>query len=623
MNIVLKFVLLAALLIGNYILMQRLHVEPIAWSSFLPKHTTAESTSVSLNVPEQYLFCALPDQNVAEAMKREGSIQTYRKIEPFQDLYLLTFQTERLERVMKETAPFPRSGTSMVCTVLFEDFFGEITDYSMYVFPVVLAFLLLFIPLGLWLNILIELSLYLLALTAVLMTGWFHIDSASLLSVIFLVIFALTLINYLYADGMDPKRLFFGIQISVVATMVSAVFLIFSKFGLIHSFGVMLMIGLMVLHFYMNLRIYIMKRFPPSTIHIRTVPAFASLSIRNMPWYLHFVTVALLLSGSYWISKPVEIDLNILNILPAQSEEVEKIKQFESRYLPSLPFIVRVSAVSGKITDVHNAKMVHQFHDDLGSVLKSGKIIASMTESYRHFSSGARHRDDPALWAQFLLLNDLSPNVFPVCSPDRCESDIIVTVPITFSTKETGILLEKISEMAKNYPGLSVSVHGKVTDFDYFIDVFIHEFIVGLMATLILTAIFFGFYCKNVLSVSTILFSAVSSLSVLWIFHFFTGRDFTILTLLDVILYAGLITDSLIQLFVCYKREGKACEHSVLQPVFISNFSILIGLSGMIFSGGLLRAFALDLTLLLGANLIFIIWIVPLLHRHYFKACNG
>lgn len=576
-----------------------------------------------MKIPEQYLFCVLPNENIVNKMRGQGDIQTYRKIEPFKNLYFLTFQTDRLESVMKQTAAFARSGTSMVGTVLFDDFFVEIADYSMFVFPVVLALLLLFIPLGLWLNILIELSLYLLALAAVLSTGWFHIDSASQLSVIFLVIFALTLINYLYADGMDPKRLFFGIQISVVATMVSALFLILSKFGLIHSFGVMLMVGLMVLHFYMNLRIYIMKRFPPSSLHIRSVPALASLSRRKMHFYSPFIVAGFLLAGSYWASKPVEIDLNILNILPAKSEEIDKINRFETHYLPTLPFIVRVSALSGKITDEDNANVLHRFHDDLESILEKGKIIVSLTESYRRFSAEAPHPDDPGLWAQFLLLNDFAPNTFPLCSPDRCESDIIVSVPLTYSTKETDVLLKKIADISEKYPGLSISVHGKVTDFGYFINVFIQEFTVGLLATLMLTALFFGMYCKNVLSVSTIVFSAISSLSVLWIFHFVSGRDFTILTLLDVILYAGLITDSLIQLFVCYKREGKACEHSVLQPVFISNFSILIGLAGMIFSGGLLRAFALDLTLLLGANLIFIVWIVPFLHRRYFKACNG
>jgi hypothetical protein len=118
------------------------------------------------------------------------------------------------------------------------------------------------------------------------------------------------------------------------------------------------------------------------------------------------------------------------------------------------------------------------------------------------------------------------------------------------------------------------------------------------------------------------MFSALFSLGILGIFHIIFDNPITILTLLNVILYAGLIADSLIQLFVCYKREGESCERSVLQPIFISNFSILICLAGMFFVGGMMRAFAFELGILLTANLIFILLIVPKIQRYYFTTCS-
>ena len=103
--------------------------------------------------------------------------------------------------------------------------------------------------------------------------------------------------------------------------------------------------------------------------------------------------------------------------------------------------------------------------------------------------------------------------------------------------------------------------------------------------------------------------------------HLLFHKPLSVLTLTSIVLYGGLIADSLIQLFVCYKSE-ESCEQSVLYPIFVSNVSILLFLFGMLFVGGILAEFAFDMGILLVANMVFVIWIVPILRRRFSTVCS-
>lgn len=616
-----KIIILLIILVSDYVMVTRIHVDPIEWSSFLPKSPVANDKEVVLDGHKQYLFCAFPTENIPKEWKKQQLIDRYVPLEEYPDTYLLIFNISNLNTVIEKTKEYPRSGTSIVGNILFKNFFQELGFYTLVIFPFVLMILLLFIPLRLWIDIVMEMGLYLLALSIVLNFGFFEINSASLLALIFLVIYALTLFNYIYAEGMNPRRLFFGIQISVAATMLSAVFLVTSHFGLIHSFGVMMMVGLGILHLYMNVRIYLMKYFPykpyRNPLILRSTHSLWKISKK----YLN-VGIPIIFLASVGISyHPLNIDLNIVNLLPHSSVELERIQQFEEKRLPTLPFVISVKAKQNNFSDERMMQKLIEFQRQLEPLIP-GTIVASVPTSFAEFSNLASDKKNPDLLAQFLLAESFTEHPFALWSADRTQSDIIASIGLTSTTNTMRTMLSQIKELSSLYPDFTVTVKGKISDFDYFITIFIEEFLIGLIATLIATALFFWYYCRNMISVSTILFSALFSLGILGIFHILFNKPITILTLLNVILYAGLIADSLIQLFVCYKREGESCEQSVLQPIFISNFSILICLGGMFFVGGMMRAFAFELGILLSANLIFILLIVPALHRRYLTTCS-
>lgn len=621
MSLFKKILILLIIAISDYALVTRMEITPIEWSSFLPKSPASHEKEITLGAHQQYLFCTLPSETLPQTWKQQRLIERYVAFSDYPQTYLLIFDISKLSTIIETTQPYPRSGTSIVGDVLFKNFFNELGIYTLIVFPFVLMILLVFIPLRLWMDIVIEMGLYLMALAAIVNLGFFEINSASLLALIFLVIYALTLINYIYAEGMDPKRLFFGIQISVLATMLSALFLVASNFGLIHSFGVMMMVGLGVLHIYMNIRIYFMKFFPFTPYRNASVLR-SRLSLFIIPKkYLMILLPLMLLVGLSLSHHPLRIDLNIVNLLPQSSTALEKIEAFEEKHLPTLPFVIHVTSTNSNFTNEQTMRQLIDFEQKLQTLIP-GTIIASAPKAFETFSAEAHDQNHPDLLAQFLLAESFTAHPFTLYSADRTTSTMVVAIALTTPTKTMRTMLDDIEKLSSEYPQFSVSVSGKISDFDYFIHIFIKEFVIGLAATLLATALFFWFYCRNVISVLTIIFSAVFSLGILGLFHILFGKPVTILTLLNVILYAGLIADSLIQLFVCYKREGKKCERSVLQPIFISNFSILICLGGMFFVGGMMSAFAFELGILLAANLIFILWVVPLLHRRYLMACN-
>ena len=87
----------------------------------------------------------------------------------------------------------------------------------------------------------------------------------------------------------------------------------------------------------------------------------------------------------------------------------------------------------------------------------------------------------------------------------------------------------------------------------------------------------------------------------------------TLMTLISVVLFTGLIADSLIHLFICYKEHNSECFKSVTKPILLSNSIMLVGLGGMILSGSMMGQFGIELSILLVANLIFIIYIMPVI----------
>ena len=601
--------MLIILVILNIFVIEKIDVQKIEWSELFPKKEQ--------QLPLQYLFCHTDGQTPLTQQTRQ-LLQKDLLVDAKKNIHLLLFDANRSKQLLHTLQCKARSGTVLVKEMLFEDFYKEIHFYTLYILPMTLLVLLFIIPLRLWLDILLEMALYTLLLMSVLKLSSFVINVASLLALLFLVIYSLTLINYIYSQKMDIKRLSFGIQISIIATIVSALFLLVSQFGLIHSFGAMLLVGLVVLYIYMTFRIYFIHYYEHRGHAYYFDVVYIAAFVQKYKFFFASFMLLLIL-GVMMQYKNLSVDLNIVNSLDTRAQTLQNVKKFEKYYIPSLLFVVEVEA---KKSSFHNEVVVKKLIH-LQTVLEKiipGKILISIPTAFRKFKGMAKEQENPHLLAQFLLAYSFMHHDMELFSKDMKKSFIIAGVPMTLSSEQFIQLKNRIETLGKTQKDFSLHVRGKIADFDAFIKIFFQEIFTGILVTLLLTSLFFLFYCKNLFSSFVVVLSVVFSFSLLIASHILLHRPLTIATLMSVILYGGLVADSFIQLFICYKTKDFSCESSVLNPIFISNISILAFLFGMIFVGGLLGSFAFDMFILLGANLLFLLVFVPLLYKHYLKA---
>jgi len=567
------------------------------------------------------MFCHLDSKKELKKVQESGLIDECITLKDEKNTYIFLFDANNTKPLLSMTDGASKSGTLLLGTLLFDNFYEELYKYSVQVLPFIVLLLLLFIPLRLWIDILLEMAIYTFFLSLTLSLGLFDVNAASLLSLLFLVIYSLTLINYLYSENMSMKRLFFGIQISIVATMISAIFLIFSEFELIHSFGVMLLIGLVILHLYMNVRIYFVKYLEHiSHTHNFDVTRLRPFIGRNKT--LFFLHCIVFVSVSVVQYKNFSIDLNILNRLPETSKEHQKIKAFETNYSPSLPFLVEVKAKNASFENPAVFEELTHLQEDLKRILP-GKILQSYVNAFEDFKSAAVDKNSPYLLDQFLLANSFMKKNIDLISSDMSTTLIFAAISLNKTSNEIIKMNQDIKKIDKKYKNFSLQIKGKIADFDSYLRTFIQESIFGVLITLIITSLFFLFYCKNLFSAFVVIFAIVFSITALIGFHIIFHIPLSVLSLMSVILYVGLVADSFIQLFICYKSEDESCEKSVLNPIFVSNISILLFLFGMVFLEGILGAFAFDMSILLSANLLFILVAVPHIYKKYLKVYNG
>ena len=605
-----KTLLLLLLIVANIFVNSQIALSKIEWSKLFPQqHQTQKNRLLS----KQYLLCHLDDNQTAVYLQDSPLFQSVVALPEQKGSYLCLFDMRNKEQINRYLQNVQKSGTFMVQQLLFDDFYKEIHHFVFKILPFTLLFLLFFIPLRLWIDILLEMSIYTLLLGLFLRLGFFEINSASLLALLFLFIYSLTLINYLYSENIDVKRLSFGISISIVATMLSALFLIYSQFGLLHYFGVMLFVGLVVLYLYINARLFLFKYLPHEAHrhNFDVTSAAAYFKKRDIAVaVVLFVFTAIALFGY----KAISVDLNILNSLQKSTATFSQMKDFEQHYVPSLLFGVEVQTKKSSFHDMKEVEKLLTLQERLQQTLQA-KILLSVPLEFAAFKEMAHDKNNPDLLAQFLLANSFAntqPNLF---SPDMSSTYFIAALPLETSSDKIIAMKHKIAELDGEYKDLHIVLRGKVADFDNFLHIFFQESFTGLFVTLFVSVLFFLFYCKNLLSVFIVFFSVIFSLAALLLFHLLFAIPLSLTTLMSLILYAGLVADSFIQLFICYKSRDLSCEKSVLNPIFVSNISILAFLVSMIFVGGIIGAFAFDMFVLLGANLVFIIIFVPMVYK--------
>ena len=443
----------------------------------------------------------------------------------------------------------------------------------------------------------------------------FHLNSSSLLALIFLVIYAFTLFNYLHSGEINRSRLAFGVTISIMTTALSSLFLYLSKFGLMSGFGETMLIGLGVLLLYTLARIYYMNDF-----HFPFLWVQQSEKVRLIYTRAFVMIFTLILLAGAWNYKHLSIDLNPVRLMDASVDFMQKMKKFEKKHLASLPFIVELTKKEGFF---NTPKALNQLGTRVQSIEKMMGLshLYDFKQAYEEFSQAPISEANAQSYAQFLLALEMMGSDMPLFNSDYTKNYITMLLPLDSSSNKISSIIDELRGLELD--DVEVNVIGNVSELDSFLGIFLREFAIGLGMSIGFVFIFFLFYCKSFKTV-VVLISTLFSLLVLLSVHVIFKIELNLMSLLSVILFAGLVTDTLIHMFICYKDKGAECFESVTKPILLSNISMLIGLFGMFFGGSILQQFGFELSILLASNLIFILYIMPyLLKSKLFKSYSA
>ena len=616
MNKYIKITLLFGIIFLNYLLINTIPVHKIDWNDFFPQTKTIESSQNWFEANTQYLFIELPDTQIADKFLEDGEILNYFTLDPVSNLHLLIFNFSQQSNLLEKIKSYSCSGTSIIGQEIMDNFMQEIEVYLLYIVPILLVILFFLTSMRYWINIIFELNLFYLFLLSSIYLLNFTMTPSSLLALSFLIIYAFTLFNYLFSGEINRRKLSFGIAISILTTALSAFFLYLSKFGLIHSFGKMLLFGLLLLFVYTMVRIFFTKHsYLPITWFEKLSEEQPMVFRISLPI---IIAVTILISLNY---KNFLIDLNPLNLIEKSSPSIQKINSFEVKHLPSLPFVIEISLRNGDFTELENAKSLNALLESLDTNL-TVKTLIDLNTSYRIFSQKSFSTATDESYAQFLLALEMSSDSIPLFSYDYKQSFITMLLPINSSSDAISKLLKQLNTLEKQDQQFSINVLGKIADMERFSYLFFKEFIISLSLSIGFVFIFFLFYCRSY-KAFVIVFSTLFSVISLLGFHALFNLNMTLMTLLSVVLFSGLIADSLIHIFICYNDNNDECFTSVTKPIIFSNVSMIIGLAGMFFSGSLMKEFGMELSILLVANLIFILYILPpIFELEFFKKRN-
>jgi len=596
--------MLLFLLLLNYIFIDLIPVQRIDWSSFFPQTKSEVVDENWFESSSQYLFIELEKPEVVEEWMENSQILNYYALDENQHLFLLIFDRSQQSKLLTQIEPYASSGTSIIGFEIMKNFLDEVGFYALFIIPFILLTLFLITSLHYWLNMLLEIGTYHLFLVAIIFVSGYSVNAAALLALIFLIIYAFTLFNYLHSGEIKRSNLAFGIVISVLTTALSSLFLFYSKFGLISSFGSMMLIGLAVLLVYSLLRLYLLKNFHFPFYFADNIFLKSTTVVKSLLLFFLITLVTALLNR-----ENLTIDLNPVNLIDKDSQTIADIRAFENKYVDSLPFVVSVELKNGDYISLQNVQDLDSIITKVESIV-STKSLSNSSMAYELFAEHEFSKITKESYAQFMLGLEMMNSNMPIFSADNTKSYITMLIPLESSSGTITTMVEQLEALPQSHPNVDIRVMGNIADLGNFSTIFLKEFLTGLCFSIGFIFIFFLFYCKSYRAFGVIV-ATLFSLTTLLSIHAIFSIEVTIMTLLSVVLFAGLITDSIVHIFICYKESGAECFESVTKPIILSNVSMLVGLVGMLFSGSLMQCFGFELSILIVVNLFFIVYLLP------------
>ena len=604
MKVISKLLLIALLIVVNAYLISSVELIKTDVKQFFPDAGTSQSNNLDVE-KNQYLFVSTDNPEPLYDLESKDLIDGVISLVERPDVYLVFFDEAAHNKVIEGLSASSIMGTSIVGNLLSDEFLYDIQTFLIVFIPLMIPFLAFFTSVRFVLNTIGEVLFYSVFVLATIVYFKVALNSAYLLSLLFSYIYIFTLINQVYYNRVATRSLVLSLGASLGTTGLSAFLLYYSGFGVISDFGKSLMLWVLVLAVYLSLRLLFITRVPHVLKWFKMqAPIFKAQSVLKLVG-LFIIAFVILLSF-----KPVNVNLNPLGMSSYQGE----ITTFETKSSLSQPILLTIKSNNCSLRKLECNQQLSNFVKQIEHKIEvKFQPILDLNSLYQSFTEEPFSNVTPPKFAQFKLgLDMLSVDQY-LYETKQNSGNYIAAVSLLEPVDGLIDLKSSIESLNNEQVAFTVELQGHLSNIATYQSTFLNEMFWSVLSMLFLLAVLFLIgYRKFAVLVS--LLPAVLAISVLFVIHSLFDLDLSVMTLIAIILFVGLITDNLIHILMTYRIQDVNCFQTVFKPIILSNVFLILSMALMgIVNSGFMKIFGIELAILLSAHLLFLVYFLPTL----------
>lgn len=596
-----KISVILLLFASNLWLLTHLKISSSDIDGFFPSQNSYAEHRLS---DSRFLFVHEPAETKLETLQNNEIIQHQYSVPSAKDIHLLLFNKEQQSQLLNQLSPNSYMGSPLIGSLLSTEFLAQTIHYLLILIPVLIPLIIILSSRSYLAILTIEILLFIALLLSSLYLFKVPLNPAYLLSLLFILLYSFTTIKQLHFNEIETRPLIYGIAISIFTTWISAWLLSYSQFGIINDFGQSLMIWLVILSVYLAALLFFRQRNPLPLQWFRPKPLFI-----NLPSLLAiFLVIGVFSYPALKQNLPTQFNPLL------QSEQQLAIQKFEAEHLNAQPILLQIQAGDNcRFLTLECNQKLHTTQQQIFNTIDINySRVADLDTLYQEFSGEEFSQITPAKFAQFKLALELSGNDVFLYSSDYKTAYLLISVSLLTPIADMVALNNKLTALNQTETdGLEVSVYGRLNDMVSFKQVFFDEMWIGISLVLLILITGITLLYKDIKATFSLI-PAVLSLMLFGAVHSWLNLNFTVMSLVALILFVGLIADNIIHILMAYKTHQSDCFKLAFKPIFLSNFILVISLSLVVFlDSGFLKVFGLELALLLALNLTLTYLLMP------------
>ncbi|MEA3406358.1 MAG: hypothetical protein U9R28_11550 [Pseudomonadota bacterium] len=598
-----KLLIISVLVILNSYLISFVDIAKTDIKQFFPE--AAVKNQSDINTESRYLFIATQNPDSLYELEENQLIDGILNLPGKEDVFLVFFNETTHEEVIQKIEGSSYMGTSIVGTLLSEEFIEDLTVFLLVFIPLIIPLLAYVTSVKFVVNTIGEVLAFSALILAVIVYFDIALNSAYLLALLFSYIYVFTLINQVYFNKTGTWPLALSLFASLATTWLSAFLLSFSGFGVIRDFGYSLMIWIGMLLFYLGLRLFIRSRTPHNLEWFKLKAPIVRMRFINLFLGSFLLSAFMLIDLS-----PIHINLNPLGM----SAHKQAISEFEENSSLSQPILMTIESKGCSLRALEcNQKLSELIKKVENQISLKFEPVLDLNTLYSSFTEEKFDQVTSAKFAQFKLGMDMMSIDRYLYGKDFNSANYIASISLLEPVASLLDLKQSIEQLNSEQDTFQVVLQGHLSQIGIYQKIFIDEMLWSVTSILLLLAFLFLVFFKK-LAVLVSLLPAGLAIIVLLFMHSLFDMTLSVMTLIAIILFIGLITDNVIHILMTYRMEHVDCFKRVFKPIILSNLILIISLSLMaLVNHGFLKIFGLELAILLLAHLIFLVYLLPTL----------